>query len=100
MSQKWNYAELSKAAKAAGGPEKYVEMLVAASKNEGKMDMLPWFGVVAAGASLLTAGTIKLINYFKSIRKNNQNELENAKNEIINGIKEYDAIYKDSKDES
>ena len=28
MTQNWDYAELSKAAKAAGGPEKYVEMLV------------------------------------------------------------------------
>ena len=27
MTQNWDYAELSKAAKAAGGPEKYVEML-------------------------------------------------------------------------
>ena len=27
MTQNWDYAELSKAAKAAGGPEKYVELL-------------------------------------------------------------------------
>lgn len=26
MAQNWDYAELSKAAKVAGGPEKYVEM--------------------------------------------------------------------------
>ena len=28
MAQNWDYAELSKAAKVAGGPEKYVEMLL------------------------------------------------------------------------
>lgn len=45
---------MSKAAKAAGGPEKYVEMLECASRDAGKMEMLPWVGVAAVGASLLT----------------------------------------------
>lgn len=54
MTQNWDYAELSKAAKAAGGPEKYVEMLECASRDAGKMEMLPWVGVAAVGASLLT----------------------------------------------
>lgn len=40
MAQNWDYAELSKAAKAAGGPEKYVDMLEQASKDAGKMVML------------------------------------------------------------
>lgn len=39
MAQNWDYTELSKA---AGGPEKYVEMLEFASKDAGKMEMLPW----------------------------------------------------------
>ena len=58
MAQNWDYAELSKAAKAAGGPEKYVEMLELVSKEAGKMEMLPWLGVAAVGASLLSAATI------------------------------------------
>lgn len=41
MTQNWDYAELSKAAKAAGGPEKYVEMLECASRDAGKMEMRP-----------------------------------------------------------
>ena len=52
MAQNWDYAELSKAAKAAGGPEKYVDMLEQASKDAGKMEMLPWLGAAAVGASL------------------------------------------------
>ena len=36
MAQKWDYAELSKAAKMAGGPEKYVEMLESVSKCFGR----------------------------------------------------------------
>lgn len=33
MKEKWDYAELSKAAKAAGGPEKLVEGIEKASKR-------------------------------------------------------------------
>ena len=40
MALNWDYAELSKAAKAAGGPEKYVELLERTSRNAGKMDMI------------------------------------------------------------
>ena len=36
MAQNWDYAELLKAAKAAGGPEKYVEMLELVSKEQVK----------------------------------------------------------------
>ena len=81
MAQNWDYAELSKAAKAAGGPEKYVEMLELVSKEAGKMEMLPWLGVAAVGASLLTAATIKVVDYFKSRKKNNETEIEKAKAE-------------------
>ena len=94
MAQNWDYAELSKAAKAAGGPGKYVDMLEQASKDAGKMEMLPWLGVAAVGASLLTAATIKVVDYFKSRKKNNETEIEKAKAEIINGIKEYDELKK------
>ena len=95
MAQNWDYAELSKAAKAAGGPEKYVELLEKASKDAGKMEMAPWIGVAAIGASLLTAATIKVVDYFKSKKKNNTAEIEKAKEEIIKGIKEYDATHPD-----
>ena len=82
MAQNWDYAELSKAAKSAGGPEKYVDMLEQDSRNAGKMEMLPWVGVAAAGASLLTVTTIKIIDYFKSKKWQNQGEIEKAKQEI------------------
>ena len=95
MAQNWDYAELSKAAKAAGGPEKYVELLEKASKDAGKIEMTPWIGVAAIGASLLTAATIKVVDYFKSKKKNNEAEIEKAKEEIIKGIKEYDATHTD-----
>lgn len=73
MAQNWDYAELSKAAKAAGGPEKYVEMLELVSKEAGKMEMLPWLGVAAVGASLLTAATIKVVDYTHIFRIQSKN---------------------------
>lgn len=90
MAQNWDYAELSKAAKMAGGPEKYVEILESVSKDAGKMEMLPWIGVAAVGASLLTAATIKVADYFKSKRAQNQQAIDTAKREIITDIKAYD----------
>ena len=57
--------------------------------------MAPWIGVAAIGASLLTAATIKVVDYFKSKKKNNEAEIEKAKEEIIKGIKEYDATHPD-----
>ena len=91
MTQNWDYAELSKAAKVAGGPEKYVEMLERASRDAGKMEMLPWVGVAAVGASLLTVAAVKVVDYFKSKKRQNQEDIEAAKQEIISGIKAYDA---------
>ena len=91
MAQNWDYAELSKAAKVAGGPEKYVEMLERASRDAGRMEMLPWVGVAAVGASLLTVAAVKVVDYFKSKKRQNQEDIEAAKQEIISGIKAYDA---------
>ena len=91
MAQDWDYAELSKAAKVAGGPEKYVEILERASRDAGKMEMLPWVGVAAVGASLLTVAAVKVVDFFKSKKRQNQEDIEAAKQEIIAGIKAYDA---------
>lgn len=91
MPKDWDYAVLSKAASAAGGPEMYVDKIEKASKAigkaEGKVEMIP----VVIGAVALTAVTMKAIEYFKAKRKQSQAELEQAKQELIDGIKQYDA---------
>ena len=92
--QNWDYAELSKSAKAAGGPEKYVEIIEKAGKTEGKAEMIPVLGAAIAGTAVLTAVTMKAIEYFKAKRKQSQAELEQAKQELIDGIKQYDAEHK------
>lgn len=87
----WDYADLSKAAKDAGGPKKYLELIEKASRKAGRKDMVPVIGE----AIIVTAVTIKLIDYFKSKKKSSKNEIEYAKQELIQGIKEYDTQHKD-----
>ena len=93
----WDYAELSKAAKAAGGPEKLVELIEEGGKSigriEGQSSMVPWIGVAALGASALTAGVLKLIDHFKTKKAISQAAVDEAKAELIQGIKEYNASH-------
>jgi hypothetical protein len=93
MAQNWNYADLSKAAKAAGGPENYVKMLELDSKKAGKIEMIPWICLSAVGSSLLTVAILKFINYYNLKKKQNQDKIEMRKEEIINGIDEFDATH-------
>ena len=45
--------------------------------------------------SLLTTAAIKVVNYFKLKKQQNQKELDTAKQEIVEGINAYDAEHKD-----
>jgi len=83
----WNYAELSKLAKANGGPEKLVDLLV----KSGEKKVLPWVGVAFAGGIALTVSVKKIIEYFSNKKAISTAEIESAKKELIQGIKDYDA---------
>ena len=63
----WNYAELSKMAKEAGGPEQLVDSLVSSSKASGRREMLPWifFAAFLGGGAVWTSEKIKSL-YAKS----------------------------------
>ena len=84
----WNYAELSKMAKENGGPEKLVEILI----NSGKKQMVPWLGAAVAGGVALTVATQQVIKYFSEKKAQSDIAVEEAKQELIQGIKNYDAI--------
>lgn len=96
-SMSWNYAELSKIAKAAGGPEKLLAIIEeggkAVGRIEGQTSMIPWIGIAAAGASALTAGILKLSEHLKAKKVISQAAVDAAKAELIQGIKEYDASH-------
>lgn len=93
MVKKWDYAELSKAAKAAGGPEKYLNILEEMSKNAGKREIYPWIGIAAICSSVATMITIKAVEQFKVTRKQSQEEINIAKRELIKGIEEYKTVH-------
>lgn len=83
----WSYAELSKLAKVNGGPEKLVELLV----KSGQKKTYPWIGVAFIGGIAATIGVQEIIEYFSQQKDISSPEVELAKKEIIQGIKDYDA---------
>lgn len=93
----WNYAELSKAAKAAGGPEKLLSMVEEGGKVigriEGQASMLPWIGIAAMTASALTAGVIRLADHYSTKKAVTQEAVNEAKAELVQGIEAYDAAH-------
>lgn len=88
MPKDWPYAALSKLAKSVGGPEQLIEKLISKGKNEGRIEMIP--------AVLVAATATKLIDKFRS---KNQKELDETKEELINGINEYDKEHPDNENE-
>ena len=85
----WNYAELSKAAKENGGPEKLVEMLV----DSGKKSMMPWLGVALASGVGLAIGNQRIVQHLKEKSLPSKSAVEAAKAELIKGINDYDATH-------
>lgn len=91
----WDYANLSKLAKNAGGPEKYVNDIEknawSLGRKEGQESMLPLLIFVT-----VVYGGIELARWIKKHVKEkrlSQIELERAKAELIQGIKDYDKAH-------
>ena len=65
--EKWDYAELSKAAKESGGPEKYIEFLEESNRQKGREEMLPWMWITALGSSLRVYEKFSVNKDFKGL---------------------------------
>jgi hypothetical protein len=88
----WSYAELSKAAKAAGGPEALTELLVQSGKNQ----MTPWIAAFALIGTGVGIGITKAVEFFKARKETSDQAVEAAKQQLIQGIKDYDAKHEDN----
>ena len=84
----WDYAELSRAAKEAGGPGKLMDLLIESGKDTGHKEMLPVVGI-----ALGNAGISKLVKFYKKKKKISPEAVEAAKAELIKGIENYDAAH-------
>lgn len=96
----WNYADLSKAAKAAGGPEKLVEMIANENMKMGKKSMLPWIGLAIGLSSAVTIAIEKTVAHFREKEAASKEALEEAKVKLIQGIKNYDALHPEETEDS
>lgn len=85
----WDYAELSKMAKANGGPEKLVDLLI----NSGKRKVFPWLGAAVVVGVATTVLVQKAYRYLSNKKAESNAEMELAKQELIQGIKDYDATH-------
>lgn len=85
----WNYAVLSKLAKANGGPEKLVDLLI----NSGKRKMFPWIWVALTVGVLGTIAVQKVYRYLSGKKAESAIKVELAKQELIQGIKDYDKTH-------
>lgn len=75
----WDYAELSKAAKEAGGPEKLMDLLIESGKDSGHKEMLPVVAIALGIGALGYAGISKLVKFFKRKRRFPQKRLRQLK---------------------
>lgn len=95
----WDYADLSKMAKEAGGPDGLVKTLIESGVAKGHKEMIP----IVVGVAAVTGLTVWSVNKVKDIYKKNidaptPEQVEQAKSDIINGIKEYDDTHMDDKE--
>lgn len=91
----WDYAELSKAAKEAGGPEQLMDVLIESGKDAGYKEMFPVVVIALGIGALGYAGIRKLIGFFNRKKRISPEAVEAAKAELIKGIEEYDAAHQE-----
>ena len=87
MAKGWDYSELVKEAKKAGGPENFVADLVEIAKKEGQKSRNPAIIIATilgagAGAGLLFS-VQKLVRFFQKKKAESNKALEEAKQKVI-----------------
>jgi len=91
----WDYSELSKQAKLAGGPQALADKIEEDGRQKGRDEMKPV--VVLTSVISLIGGVIasKIYHHFKDNNATTQIESEKAKEEFVQRLEEYDNAYQD-----
>lgn len=93
----WDYADLSKSAKKAGGPGKLIKSIQDSSFSEGEKKGTLIGLAIGGGIALAASWCIKKVrSWFGPKRKEAKIEAEAAKEQLIQGINEYDAEHPES----
>lgn len=77
----WDYAQMSKIAKQSGGPEKWIGAIKAASRAQGRREMVPVVAL-ALGAGAALGGAASKIRHLIKLRRQEM-EAESAEAERI-----------------
>ena len=107
----WDYAELSRKAKEFGGPENFVNLLEAEAKEQGRNELLAelmqyaeldntsskttillGIGALIGAAAGVVLSAVLGKHY---LAKKQQELIDKAKSELIEGIKAYDEAHPD-----
>lgn len=86
----WDYAQLSKTAKIAGGPDALLNQVYSSGRNVGRADMVPYLLLAAGGGAALFKGITEIIRLIDEYKSYNETKAQVAMQEIKEGIRDYD----------
>lgn len=91
----WDYSELSKQAKLAGGPQALADKIEEDGRQKGRDEMKPLVGIASVICFIggLVAKTV--YNHFEGKKAMAQIESEKAKEKLVQRLEEYDNAYQD-----
>lgn len=98
----WDYANLSKEAKAAGGPYEYVEKIRNDGKEDGRIEAVICTGLILLCTKLAKKYGPIAVESLKKLwkgRVEQKREVKIAETELIQGINKYDASHPDDEDD-
>ena len=91
----WEYAEWSKKAKEAGGPNELATKIEEGGRQKGRDEMKPYIVVASTATALITFAITKAISLFKDKKAMAQIESEKAKEELVQRLEGYDNEHQD-----
>lgn len=87
----WDYAELSKKAKEAGGPGELLAIVENHGRKLGRQDAAPWIVVAFGAGCLITVAGCKVWEWARNRRVESETKASAAKEAFIQHVEEWDS---------